>query len=317
MNTAALTCQNLSFRYKPEKEVLKDVNIEVPQGQVLGLLGPNGAGKSTLIKLMLGLLSPNTGDITLLSKNPFKFMNIRKQVGIVHQSPGFEAFLSGWANLNIYGRFFGLTVKQVKNKVEKLAKQFGEMPYLNQPIMTLSGGQRRRLAIIRALMHDPIILFIDEPSVALDVQGRQQLYAVLEKINIERNTTIIWTSHYLDEIERNCNRVIMLLNGEITLDTSTKQLSKVSGMQEIKLNVREVKVADLITHSQELEFVSTTEIKFRGQPNNFYQKILPYLQAKNIDIEKIEHQQPRLEDLYLKIIQENVEVKDGLSSIRV
>jgi ABC-2 type transport system ATP-binding protein len=183
--------------------------------------------------------------------------------------------------------------------------------------MMLSGGQRRRLAIIRALMHDPLVLFIDEPSVALDVQGRQQLYEVLEKMNIECNTTIIWTSHYLDEIERNCSRVVMLLDGKITLDTSTKQLSEVSGIEEIQIIVGKTGMIDLTINNYGLELISPNKIRFRGQPSIFYQKILPYLQSRGVTVEKIEHQQPRLEDLYLQMIQKNGEVKDELSSLHV
>jgi ABC-2 type transport system ATP-binding protein len=206
---------NVSFGYHPKQLILRDINLRIENQGIIGLLGPNGAGKTTFVKLLVGLLSPCQGELRVLGSNPFKNATIRAQIGVMHQNPGFEDMLSGWDNLHISGKFFNLSFHEIRSRVQKIEEFLGPFDYFSQPMISLSGGQRRRLQVVRVLLNRPSLLILDEPTVGLDVHGRQRFYALIQNLRENQNLTILWTSHYLEEVERNCAHVLILSDGKI------------------------------------------------------------------------------------------------------
>jgi len=307
MSERVLHAHQMSFRY-PSKPIFEDLNLELRAGERVGLLGPNGAGKSTLIRLFLGLLRPNQGDIELFGHAPFDKPSVRSSVGVVHQRPGFEAMYSGWDNLLIAGRFLGLSAQQVKRRYNALTDVFGTLDFVNQPIMTLSGGQAKRLAIVRALLHQPKVLFLDEPTVALDVEGRQQFYKALTEVANEQGITLVWTSHYLQEIHEQCKRVVMLIDGKIVLDSSVSALDSYTGIQSMRVQLAEP--VQLVPEEEDrlgIRSLNPGELIYQGTADDFYSRVLAQLHREGIKVQRISHGEANLEAIYLDLVQRHKE----------
>ena len=308
MFSAVITCDHVSFRYEKGAPVLSDLSFELKKGQVLGLLGPNGAGKTTLIKLIIGLYQPSEGTVRTFGQNPFRTHGIRNRVGVMHQTPAFEQMLSGWDNLRIYGRFFGLSHKEIRHRVSELTEMMEPMPYLDMPVLMLSGGQVRRLQIVRALLNQPRLLLLDEPTVALDVEGRHRFYRALRSIIRHTRATVIWTSHYLDEIERNCDSVMILREGRVALNSSVRELEGITDIEDIYVKFADADGAISAQHAfGALTLIDPHVLQYRGTSATFYKEVLPSLLRRNLELASIEHRKPNLEDIYLHITQTPLE----------
>lgn len=307
MHETAVVCRNLGFSYPKVGKVLEGISFEIPLGQRVGLLGPNGAGKTTLVRPMVGLMPPTEGTVRTFGQDTFRQSQARRLIGVMHQSPGLEEFLSGWDNLFIYGRFLGLTARKVSRRVEEIGERFGSTAYLKQEVISLSGGQRRRLQLTRALLHRPRLLFLDEPTVALDVDGRQQFYHAFGELVSELGTTVVWTSHYLEEIERNCQRVIILKEGKVALDQSTQSLVDVSSVEKIIVTLAPGSITPPPT--PELERAGADQLVYKGSAELFYREVLPRLTAAGTAIVSVHQTKPSLEEIYLQLVR----TKEGVN----
>lgn len=293
----------VGFGY-PSRPLFAGFDLEFRAGERVGLLGPNGAGKSTLIRLLLGLMQQQQGEILLFGKAPFSNPDIRASVGVVHQRPGFEAMYTGWDNLLIAGRFLGLSAKQVRQRFDTLASVFGALDFIRQPIMTLSGGQAKRLAIIRALLHKPKLLFLDEPTAALDVEGRQQFYRALAEVSQNEGTTIVWTSHYLQEIYEQCERVVMLISGKIVLDSPVSALASYSEVQSVKIQLAQgIQLAPEEESRLSIRSLNPSELMYQGTADELYSRVFPQLQREGIRVQRVTHDEASLEDIYLSLVE--------------
>lgn len=300
MGEPAVACRDVRFAYARGAEVLAGLSLEVPEGQLVGLLGPNGAGKTTLVRLMVGLLRPDRGAVRVFGQDPFRNPGVRRLVGVMHQAPGFENFLSGWDNLYLYGRFVGLSARAVRKRVEELSGLFGPMPYLKQDVITLSGGQRRRLQVVRTLLHEPRLAFLDEPTVALDVDGRQQFYRAVRELAARTGATVVWTSHYLEEIERNCQRVVILLGGRVVFDEAASNLGRVAQLEEITVDIDPATAA--AAGCPGLEAAAPGRLVYKGLPEEFYRDVLPRLIAAGVRVRGVSQAKLGLEDIYLRVV---------------
>lgn len=185
------------------QRVLHDVNFQVEQGQIVGLLGPNGAGKTTFIRILNGVLKADHGMISILGYNPtIDGDHIRKVSGIVTESAGLYGQMSGKDNLAFFAELYGVTNKQ---KVNELLTLFDLQEHKDRPVSTYSTGMKKRLALGKALLHEPQILFLDEPTNGLDPDGIQMVLSYLKKYNQENGTTIIICSHVLHQLENICD----------------------------------------------------------------------------------------------------------------
>lgn len=216
MKLPAIKITNLSYHYpKQEEAVLSNINLSVEQGESFGLFGPNGAGKTTLMSLITNVLSYNTGEIEIIGK---EVKDAKKEVkslfGLVPQQLSFYQQLSPKANLEFYGTWSGLKKNQIEERSSRLFEILGLAKVKDKPVKNLSGGMKRRVNLAIGVIQEPKILFLDEPTVGVDVQSRHAILDYLKELN-QRGTTLFYTSHHLSEAQELCNRVALIDKGEI------------------------------------------------------------------------------------------------------
>ncbi|HZR03329.1 MAG TPA: ATP-binding cassette domain-containing protein [Burkholderiales bacterium] len=197
------------------KPAVRDLDLELQRGECFGLLGPNGAGKTTTLRLALGLTEPDSGRITLLGHPiPARAREARVRLGVVPQLDNLDPDFTAFENLLIYGRYFGLSDVWLRQRIPGLLAFAGLEDRANSRIQTLSGGMKRRLTLARALINDPELIFLDEPTTGLDPQARHLIWARLKQL-VAEGKTILLTTHFMDEAERLCHRIAIMDNGEI------------------------------------------------------------------------------------------------------
>ncbi len=213
------------------------IDFEVKQGEAFGLLGPNGAGKSTTMRMIASTSMRSGGELEILGKDPNKHgPEIRAHLGVVPQQDNLDRELKVWENLYIYGRYFGLSRKFMKKKIEELIEFAQLEEKRNAKTEDLSGGMKRRLTIARALVNEPDILMLDEPTTGLDPQARHVLWDRLFRLK-EQGVTLVITTHYMDEAEQLCDRLVVMDKGRIMAEGSPAELIKQYSSKEV-LEVR-------------------------------------------------------------------------------
>lgn len=218
-----------AFKHKGKEMVaVDDVSFTISQGESVAFIGPNGAGKSTTIKMLTGILWPTSGDISVLGLSP---QNDRKEVvsqigAVFGQRSSLLPNLPATDNLNLFGIMYGLSKQQIKERITYLFETLSITPFSTQPIRTLSLGQRMKIEIACALIHNPKILFLDEPSIGLDIIAKQTLRETLLYLREKNNMTIFLTSHDVGDIEAICDRTIIINHGKVVVDEPTNELNK-------------------------------------------------------------------------------------------
>jgi ABC-2 type transport system ATP-binding protein len=217
----AVEVHQLRKTYNDQVEAVKGVDFEVAAGEVFGLLGPNGAGKSTTVGMLTTTIVPTSGTARVgghdVGRDP---LAARAVSSVVFQEPVVDGALSGRVNLALHGRLWGVPDERAAARIADLAARLGIDELLDRPVSTYSGGQRRRLEIARALVSEPLVLFLDEPTVGLDPRIRHELLDVVAGLRERSAMTIVITTHYLEEAQRLCDRVAILHAGRIVaLDT--------------------------------------------------------------------------------------------------
>jgi lipooligosaccharide transport system ATP-binding protein len=209
------------------------IDFSVYRGESFGLLGPNGAGKSTTMRIIGATSQRTSGDITILGKDPEKFgPQIRAHLGVIPQKDNLDEQLTVTENLYIYGRYFGLSPKLIKGKVDELLEFAQLEEKRDAKVESLSGGMKRRLTIARALVSDPDILILDEPTTGLDPQARHILWDRLFRLK-EKGVTLVITTHFMDEAEQLCERLIVIDRGKIMAEGSPAELIKNYSSKEV------------------------------------------------------------------------------------
>ncbi len=222
---SALFIDELSFQYKGSSSPsINDLNLEVRKGERFGLLGPNGAGKSTLMHLLCGLLSPGSGSICLFDTNLSESkIAHRKRFGFVPQDFSFYPELSPLENLNFFGAWYGLKQERINKRSKELLHVLGLTEAKDKAVKTFSGGMKRRVNLAIGVIHKPQILFLDEPTVGVDVQTRNAIISYLKQLNSE-GTTLFYSSHQMKEAEELCERIALIDEGKIIVSGTVAQL---------------------------------------------------------------------------------------------
>ena len=212
-------------KYKTVKAV-KNVSFNVEKGEIVAFIGPNGAGKSTTIKMMIGILFPDKGDIKILGLDPKKDRKrLAYEIGTVFgQKEQLWTHLTPYDNFKFFGAIYDIPESRVEKKIEELKMLFELDEFINTPVRNLSLGQRIRCEIVASLIHEPKILFLDEPTIGLDPVVKENIRTLIKRMNKEYKTTIFLTSHDVGDIEKLCKRVIIINNGQLVLDDSMENL---------------------------------------------------------------------------------------------
>lgn len=233
--SAVIEANDVRKRYRGAATDALSATFSVEQGEIVGLLGPNGAGKTTLTKLLCGIIPSTSGSLRVLGRNPnHDGVFVKQRIGVVHQRPTFDMFLSADDNLRIFAAFHGLRWRGVKPQADALLETFELSHKRGVPVFTLSGGELRRLQVVRVLLlRDAQLLLLDEPSAGLDVSSRRRVWSELRALNQTRGVTIMWTSHYVAELERNCDRVLVLNHGHVVRFDTPTALLRASGDEHL------------------------------------------------------------------------------------
>jgi len=217
---------NLLHEQKKSIKAVNNISFDVEEGETIAFIGPNGAGKSTTIKMLTGILYPTSGNIKICGLTPIKDRNeLAYKIGTVFgQRSQLLPNLPLTESMEMLGSMYDLNKDQIKKRIKELSRLFDLDDFINQPVRKLSLGQRMRAEIAASLIHSPRIIFLDEPTIGLDVVSKKSLRDLLLKINREEKVTIFLTSHDTEDIQSICDRCIIINHGKIIIDTSTKQL---------------------------------------------------------------------------------------------
>ncbi|MDY0065968.1 MAG: ATP-binding cassette domain-containing protein [Steroidobacteraceae bacterium] len=293
-----LHVQNLRKHYGP-LEVVRGVSFHVPRGQCFGLLGPNGAGKTTTLRCCLGLTRPDSGEIRLAGLPvPDQAREARVRVGVVPQFDNLDPDFTVAENLVVFGRYFGLSRRQCEAKVDRLLNFAGLRDKAHARIEALSGGMKRRLTLARAMINDPQVLFMDEPTTGLDPQARHLVWDRLKTL-ITEGRTIVLTTHFMDEAQRLCDRVAIMDHGALVIEDAPRRLID----REIEATVIEVYgegvEAWFHTHGSRLstraELAGDTAFCYSDDPEPLMKTLDGQSELRAL------RRAPNLEDVFLKL----------------
>ncbi len=217
---------------------VNEITFEVKEGELFGLLGPNGAGKTTTLNMLATLIKPTSGQAFVAGFDILKERDkVRKSIGMVFQEPALDNYLTGRENLEFHGMMYGLSRKEAKERVREALKIVELEEFADKLVQTYSGGMKRRLEIARALVHQPKILFLDEPTLGLDAQTRRKIWEYIKKLNKEKGVTIILTTHYMEEADFLADRVAIIDYGKIVALDTPENLKNILGGDVISIEV--------------------------------------------------------------------------------
>lgn len=312
--TPALQITNLSKVYGNGFTALKNVNLTVPQGEFFALLGPNGAGKSTMIGIISSLFKPTEGSIEIFGTDLLQNPSIAKQyLGIVPQEFNFNQFEKVEDILITQAGYFGISAKDSRPRAKKLLTALGLWDKRNNKARELSGGMKRRLMIARALIHKPRLLILDEPTAGVDIELRRSMWEFMQQINEEEKTTIILTTHYLEEAEQLCRYIAILDHGEIRINTEMKELLGQLSIETFILDLEkptsgQVSITGVTSVLQPDD--QTLEVTLSdGESLN---KVFKQLTEQGIEVASMRNKANRLEELFMRLVDQGVQTKDSM-----
>ena len=233
MTTPALKIRNLRKVYRRGNVAVEDISLTIEEGDFFGFLGPNGAGKSTTIHCVTGIAEPTGGTIEIFGLDAVKnYREARRLVGLCPQEFNVDPFAKPWDIVDWAGGYFGMRAAERKSRVGYLMERFELTPHLKKSFRELSGGLKRRVVLARALVHDPKLIILDEPTAGVDVELRRVLWRYLADINSQDGRTILLTSHYLEEVERLCRDIAIVDKGRVVREgTKDEMVSGPGGLE--------------------------------------------------------------------------------------
>ncbi|OPH39496.1 Daunorubicin/doxorubicin resistance ATP-binding protein DrrA [Moraxella lacunata] len=304
MTMPALTISNLKKTYPNGFTALKGVDLTVPQGEFFALLGANGAGKSTMIGIISSLFPQTDGTVQIFGVDLHKNPSLAKSyLGIVPQEFNFNQFEKCLDILIIQAGYYGIKKKDALPRAQFLLKELGLWDKQDEKARSLSGGMKRRLMIARALIHRPKLLILDEPTAGVDIELRRSMWDFIEHLNKNEGTTIILTTHYLEEAEQLCKYIAILNHGEILINTDMKslltQLSLETFVFDLKDELNNTPTINNISHIT-LSDNKTLEITLNKNQN--LNDIFRQLNDFNIQIVSMRNKNNRLEELFMGVV---------------
>lgn len=284
-----------------------DISFAVENGEIFGFLGPNGAGKSTTMMILTTLLKPTSGQALVSGFDVSAQANkVRQNIGYVQQESTVDEYLTGRENLLLQARLNHISKDQINNRIDDVLELIELTDKQNEPVVTYSGGMRKRLDIAGGLLHRPKVLFLDEPTVGLDIQTRRKIWEYIKKIHTEFEMTIFLTTHYMEEADQLCDRVGIIDHGKIQIIDSPKNMKNAMGNEVITLVVEDGNSNELFL--SELEKIETIKkinkdndklVLFASKGTEVIPKIFQISSTLNVKINSISLTSPTLDDVFL------------------
>jgi ABC-2 type transport system ATP-binding protein len=310
MEDNQIIIKNLSKVYNNGFNALKNVNLDIKKGEILAMLGPNGAGKTTLISIICGIVTPTSGKVTVDNFDIIdQYRETRSRIGLVPQELTLEQFETVFNNVS-YSR--GLYGKAPDPKhIEKVLKDLSLWDKKDLRLRQLSGGMKRRVLIAKALSHEPTILFLDEPTAGVDVELRQDMWKVVEKLR-QTGVTIILTTHYIEEAEAIADRVAVINQGEIIVVEDKKELLKKMGHKTLTIELQDkitsipqkLSKYDLVTTNDKMSLIYTYNVQ---SDRTGITNLLQDLRDAGLKMKDLKTEQSTLEKIFVTLVKENNE----------
>ncbi|HAD30502.1 MULTISPECIES: ABC transporter ATP-binding protein [unclassified Methylophaga] len=299
----ALTIEHLNKTYRNGLEALKDINLTVEEGDFFALLGPNGAGKSTTISILTSLVTKTSGSVTIFDADLDSQTELAKSyIGLVPQEFNFNGFEQVKHILVTQAGYYGVPAKEAEPRADVLLKQLGLWEKRHTPSRSLSGGMKRRLMIARALVHNPRLLILDEPTAGVDIELRRSMWVFLREIN-QRGTTIILTTHYLEEAENLCRNIAIIDKGRIVENTDMKSLLNRLDKETFVLDLLEPLTDSSLLQGIEYHQVDPTTIEVELQRQEGLNDLFTVLTERGIKVGSMKNKVNRLEELFLTLVE--------------
>ncbi|MEK3781032.1 ABC transporter ATP-binding protein [Paenibacillus sp. FSL R5-0810] len=295
------------------KTAVEEVSLYLKEGESVGLIGPNGAGKSTTISMISSLLKPTAGDVRLNGQSVIKHpQQLRKVLGVVPQEIALYEELSSYENVKFFGKVYGLKGKELELKIQELLDMVGLRDRQKELIRTYSGGMKRRINIAVALMHDPKIVIMDEPTVGIDPQSRNHILDTVRHLSREKGTTVLYTSHYMEEVEQLCSRMYIMDHGRIIASGTKEELQLILSGEEtllLRLDRQHAEFTEELQTLAAVRQVEETELGLKLIVTKNHQILSRVVQAAerfDVQILNIHIDSPSLEDVFLHLTGRNL-----------
>lgn len=289
-----------------------NISLSIRRGEIFGILGPNGAGKTTLLMMLSTLLKPTSGRALV---NGFDVITqpskVRQSIGMVFQDPSSDELLTGYENLKLHALLYNLPLKLINKKIDEVLKLVGLENRKHNKVKTYSGGMRRRMEIARGLLHQPEILFLDEPTLGLDPQTREHIWQYIESLSQKTSMSIVLTTHYMEEAEKLCSRVAIVDHGKIIALDSPDHLRRAMAGDIVSLKGKHLLIDDI----KSLPFVKKTEWVneiLQITVDNSGRNLQELLRVAG-EIELVEVHSPDLNDVFLYYTGESIRESEGSS----
>ena len=291
---------NLKKVYSNGNHALNGININIEKGKFFGLLGPNGAGKTTTIGILTGLINLTSGSIKVNNLDVIKnYKDTRKMIGLSPQEINLDVFFTIKELLVFQGGYYGLTIKESTKRVDKILFDLGLGDKINSKARELSGGMKRRVQIAKALVHDPEIIILDEPTAGVDIELRHLLWDSLRDMNQNQNKTLLLTTHYIEEAENLCDEVAIIDDGKIIAQGSPKDLIKNDGESHISITID--KWDETVLKNYDLCYSDNILTIKSNNCDKDIPSIINKLSNANISINKLDIRKANLEDVFIKL----------------
>ena len=291
---------NLKKTYSNGFQALRGIDVNIEKGKFFGLLGPNGAGKTTTIGILTGLVNLTSGSVLVDGLDVIKdYKKTRKMIGLSPQEINLDVFFTIKELLVFQGGYYGLSLNESKKRVEELLIDLGLEDKMNAKARQLSGGMKRRVQIAKALIHDPEIIILDEPTAGVDIELRYLLWNSLKEMNEKQNKTLVLTTHYIEEAENLCDEVAIIDNGKIIAQGSPNELIKADG--EAHINIVVDRINENILKEYEINIDNNIIDIKSSNPDKDISNIINELTKADISINKLDVKKANLEDVFVKL----------------
>jgi ABC-2 type transport system ATP-binding protein len=291
--------KNLTKKYE-KTTVVDNLSLNLKENEIFGLLGVNGAGKTTIIHMLATILKPTSGTATINGFDIIKeSAKVRSNIGIVFQAPSSDDLLTGYENLKIHAFLYGVPSNIREKRITDALELVGLTERKNDQVKKYSGGMRRRLEIARGLIHEPSVLFLDEPTLGLDPSSRENMWKYIQKLVKEKKIAIILTTHYMEEADLLCNRIGIIDKGKIIALGTPDELKSQVGGDTVRIKIKN---NSDISPLKNLDFIHKIELIDGHLVLNVEdaKKNIPEI-LKNIEVDHVEYTIPTLNDVFLKL----------------